>query len=64
MSAIIILIGISLTVAIVFLTVFIWSVKSDQYEDTYTPSVRILFEEYDHSSRNSDQAAADVGGKS
>ncbi|WP_244405204.1 MULTISPECIES: cbb3-type cytochrome oxidase assembly protein CcoS [Ignavibacterium] len=24
---------------------FIWSVKSGQYQDTYTPSVRILLDE-------------------
>ncbi|OHX66757.1 cbb3-type cytochrome oxidase assembly protein CcoS [Flammeovirga pacifica] len=47
MSAIIVLIGISLVVALVFLGVFIWSVKSNQYEDTYTPSIRILFEDDD-----------------
>ncbi|ANQ51124.2 cbb3-type cytochrome oxidase assembly protein CcoS [Flammeovirga yaeyamensis] len=47
MSAIIVLIGISLVVALIFLGVFIWSVKSNQYEDTYTPSIRILFEDDD-----------------
>ena len=28
-----------------FLVAFIWSVKNGQYEDTYTPSVRILFDD-------------------
>jgi cbb3-type cytochrome oxidase maturation protein len=27
------------------LIAFIWSVKSGQYQDTYTPSVRILLDE-------------------
>ena len=45
MSVIIVLIGFSLLVAIVFLVAFLWSVKSGQYEDDYTPSVRILFED-------------------
>ena len=45
MSAIFVLIGISLIVASGFLIVFIWSVKNGQYEDDYTPSVRILFED-------------------
>ncbi|MFZ1322440.1 MAG: cbb3-type cytochrome oxidase assembly protein CcoS [Ignavibacteria bacterium] len=45
MSAIIVLIGVSLTVAIIFLIAFIWSVKTGQYEDKYTPSVRMLFED-------------------
>jgi cbb3-type cytochrome oxidase maturation protein len=30
-----------------FLAAFIWAVKSGQYKDTYTPSVRIILEE-DH----------------
>lgn len=45
MSALVVLIGISLCVAVGFLTAFIWSVKDGQYEDDYTPSVRILFED-------------------
>lgn len=45
MDIIIILISISLTIAIGFLILFIWSIKSGQYDDTYTPSVRILFED-------------------
>jgi cbb3-type cytochrome oxidase maturation protein len=32
-------------VAIGFLAAFIWSVKSGQYKDTYTPSVRMLFDD-------------------
>ena len=39
------LIGFSLLVAIGFLVAFLWSVKNGQYSDTYTPSVRILFED-------------------
>lgn len=31
--------------AIGFLLAFLWAVKSDQYEDDYTPSVRILFDD-------------------
>ncbi|MEP0862101.1 MAG: cbb3-type cytochrome oxidase assembly protein CcoS [Ignavibacterium sp.] len=45
MEVIVILIGASLLVAIGFLIAFIWSVKSGQYQDTYTPSVRILLDE-------------------
>lgn len=44
MSAIFIMIGASLLLAIGFLIAFIWSVKNKQYEDDYTPSVRILFD--------------------
>ena len=45
MSVIFILIGVSLTVAIGFLIAFVWAVRSGQYEDDYTPSVRILFDD-------------------
>jgi len=45
MSVVFVLIIASLIVAIGFLIAFIWSVKSGQYEDDYTPSVRMLFDE-------------------
>ncbi|WP_121666917.1 cbb3-type cytochrome oxidase assembly protein CcoS [Mesonia aquimarina] len=45
MSAIYILLGISITVAIVFFIVFILSVRKGQYDDVYTPSVRMLFDD-------------------
>jgi cbb3-type cytochrome oxidase maturation protein len=45
MEVIILLITISLTLALGFLGLFIWNIRSGQYEDTYTPSIRILFGE-------------------
>ena len=39
-----VLIGFSLVVALGFLIAFLWSVKQGQYDDDYTPSVRILFD--------------------
>lgn len=45
MSIIIILISISLIIAVGFLVSFIWSMRSGQFDDTYTPSVRILFDD-------------------
>ncbi|HEX7457675.1 MAG TPA: cbb3-type cytochrome oxidase assembly protein CcoS [Ginsengibacter sp.] len=45
MSALIILIGVSILVATGFLIAFLWSTKSGQYDDDYTPSVRMLFED-------------------
>ena len=45
MGAIYIMIGASLLIAVGFLGAFIWSVKNDQYEDDYTPSVRMLFDD-------------------
>lgn len=45
MEIIFVLILISLLIALGFLGAFFWAVKSGQYEDDYTPSVRILFED-------------------
>lgn len=45
MSAIFILIGASLLVACGFLVAFIRAVKNGQYDDSYTPSVRMLFDD-------------------
>jgi cbb3-type cytochrome oxidase maturation protein len=38
------LIGCSIAMALIFLVGFLWSIRSGQYDDTYTPSVRMLFE--------------------
>ncbi len=45
MSVVIILILASLAVALLFLVGFIWAVRSGQYEDTLTPSMRVLAED-------------------
>ena len=45
MSVVIILVFVAIAMAGGFLVAFIWSVKNGQYEDTYTPSVRILFDD-------------------
>ena len=45
MGIIVLLILISITIAVVFLGIFYWNIKSGQYDDTYTPSVRMLFED-------------------
>lgn len=39
------LIGCSVFVAILFLGAFFWANKTGQNDDTYTPSVRILFDD-------------------
>jgi len=44
-SVILVLIGFSLLVAVGFLIAYLWAVKSGQYDDKYTPSVRILFDD-------------------
>ena len=45
MSVIYLLITISIVVAIVFLIAFIKAVRSGQYDDDYTPAVRMLFDD-------------------
>ncbi len=59
MAIIFMLIGISLAVAVAFLGAFLWSVKTGQYEDSYTPSVRILFEENHGSNTNKKDPSTD-----
>ena len=44
MSVLFLLIGASLLIAFGFLIAFIVSVKKGQFDDTYTPSVRILLD--------------------
>ncbi len=39
------LLAISVVVAIIFFIAFIISVKKGQYDDVYTPSVRMLFDD-------------------
>ncbi|RKS98488.1 cbb3-type cytochrome oxidase assembly protein CcoS [Flavobacterium sp. 123] len=45
MSVIYLLISISIVVAIGFFVAFIRAVKTGQYDDDYTPSVRMLFDD-------------------
>ena len=54
MSVLFILISSSLIIAIGFLVAFIWSVKSGQYDDDYTPSVRMLFDDEIVSNKSTD----------
>lgn len=45
MSVIIILLIASIAVAALFLVAFLWGVKTGQFEDDYSPSSRILFDD-------------------
>lgn len=45
MHIIFMLIAASLVIAVLFFILFVKSVKSGQYDDVYTPSVRMLFED-------------------
>lgn len=52
MSIIFILIIISLFLAILFLIGFFWAVRSGQYDDSYTPAMRILFDDNSENNKN------------
>lgn len=45
MSVIYMLLIISIVIAVAFFVVFVLAVKNGQYDDSYTPSVRMLFED-------------------
>jgi cbb3-type cytochrome oxidase maturation protein len=45
MSVIYILLTISIIIAVFFFIAFIYAVKKGQFDDSYTPSVRMLFED-------------------
>ena len=36
---------VSLVLGIIFLMAFLWSIKTGQYDDDYSPSVRILYDD-------------------
>lgn len=55
MNIIFMLIAASLVIAILFFILFVKSVKSGQYDDVYTPSVRMLFEDELVKKKTSDQ---------
>jgi len=45
MNMIYLLIGISILLALIFLAAFFWAMKSGQNDDTYTPAIRMLFDD-------------------
>ncbi|WP_108801901.1 cbb3-type cytochrome oxidase assembly protein CcoS [Aquimarina sp. Aq107] len=45
MGVIYVLLTISIVVALVFFVAFILSVRKGQYDDTYTPAIRMLFDD-------------------
>ncbi len=53
MEILVLLIAISISIALLFLGIFYWNIKNGQFDDTYTPSVRMLFD-------NKPKSATDV----
>ncbi|MGB5273695.1 MAG: cbb3-type cytochrome oxidase assembly protein CcoS [Flavobacteriaceae bacterium] len=59
MSVIYVLLTISIVVAVIFFIAFIVAVRSGQYDDSYTPSVRMLFEDELVKQKKGDQEVPD-----
>jgi cbb3-type cytochrome oxidase maturation protein len=58
MSVIFLLIPVSILIAACFLAAFIWAVRSGQFEDTHTPSMRVLWEDRGAKPTEPDKAPA------
>jgi cbb3-type cytochrome oxidase maturation protein len=56
MLVIFLLIFISLTLGVTFFAAFVWAVKSGQFEDTFTPSLRMLTDEAATKTQNSNNS--------
>ena len=56
MDVIYIMIGISIAVALFFLVAFLWAVKTGQFEDDQTPAIRMLFDNQNSKSNNSNKS--------
>jgi cbb3-type cytochrome oxidase maturation protein len=63
MSAIYLMLPVSLLLALVFLIAYIWSVRSGQYDDTTTPSLRMLADDAGHVPRSPVPEAGSKGGQ-
>lgn len=55
MSSIFVLIILGFIVALAFLLACIWAIRSGQFEDAYTPAIRILFDENNTSTETDSQ---------
>lgn len=51
---------VSLLIALFFLISFIWAVRSNQFEDDYSPSVRILFEDETTETKEEEDGSREV----
>jgi cbb3-type cytochrome oxidase maturation protein len=54
MGIIYLMLLVSLVIALFFLATFFWAAKSGQYEDDYSPSIRILFEDESEENKSND----------
>jgi cbb3-type cytochrome oxidase maturation protein len=52
MGMIYIMLIVSLIIALFFLVSFLWATRSGQFDDDYTPSVRVLFDDENNQKSN------------
>ena len=62
MNIIFLLIPVSILIASAFLAAFIWAVKTGQYEDTLTPSMRVLLNDGTEAARPTEMASQSATG--
>ena len=55
MGIIVLLISISITIALLFLGIFLWSLKSGQFDDTTTPAMRMIFDDLKARAKKADK---------
>lgn len=54
MEVIFLLIAISISLALFFLFSFLWATRSGQFEDTYGPAFRVLFDDEEPGTNSTD----------
>lgn len=62
MEVMIILVGFSIIVAAGFLGGFFWALRSGQFDDLFTPAVRILFESKPGKKRDKSESGEPIHG--
>jgi len=60
MIVLFILIGLSLIVALIFLFLYIWSVKDGQFDDGHTPAIRMLFDDNEIAKQDSKKTKTEI----
>ncbi|MCI0481936.1 MAG: cbb3-type cytochrome oxidase assembly protein CcoS [Candidatus Dadabacteria bacterium] len=60
MNIIFLTLGVSITIALVFLAAFIWAAGKGQYDDLETPGHRMLLDDYD-TDKKKQQAKEETG---
>lgn len=56
MNIIFLTLGVSITLALLFLGFFIWTARKGQYDDLKTPGYRMLLDDYDEDKKNTNKS--------